>query len=731
MRRKLAEGIVRCRILILIIMLAAAGASAAMIGRTRINYDLTRYLSGDTMTKKALAVMKEEFGSSEQVQLMFVNRDDAGLEGIVKTLEELPEVRFAVRNPETDVRETDGTVYQLVTLTLNECDAGRLVISLREMFPEAGTYYVGGAASAQLDVQNRIAREMPMVMLISVGIVLAVLLLTSHAWLEPAVILPVLGISILINMGTNFIFADVSFITFAVSAILQLALSIDYAIMLLHAWNDGCERGLTAKEAMTEAVAGCLMRITSSAMTTVAGLMSLLFMSFTIGFDIGMVLSKGILISLLSVFLLMPALTLLMEKPLRATGHKPLRLGGEHLAAGIGKIKTPLAAVLILAVLCGAWMNQKNTYSFSDRGQTGTSEASKVSEVFGQSDPIVLLVPGGEEDADYDRQRELAGKLQALKKQNGEPALKSITAMVTTGEAALKYYTPADVAEMTGLNTLIISAFYQLNGFGESVRGDRLLDTASALSGVSEKLDEMQKMLSSARDAFIGPHYSRMLLDPNFTALDTDPDFKRIMTEILELSGEVYGENYYITGKAMSNYDISRAFTGDLTKVNIITLLAILLIVIISFRAVLMPLLLVFVIEGAIWITMGISFLRGESIFFMAYLICLAIQMGATIDYGILLCDHYRTLRLNGLEKQKAMGETLSRSMPTVLTSGTILTTAGFVIGIQCSVYYISTIGSLIARGALISVILVLTLLPALLLLCDRLIIKNPAAEGR
>jgi predicted RND superfamily exporter protein len=197
------------------------------------------------------------------------------------------------------------------------------------------------------------------------------------------------------------------------------------------------------------------------------------------------------------------------------------------------------------------------------------------------------------------------------------------------------------------------------------------------------------------------------------------------MEQILSKAAEVYGEDVFVTGTAMSTYDIANAFQGDLLKVNLITLLAILLIVTVSFRSFRLPLLMVFVIEGAIWITMGISFLIGEPIFFISYLICLSIQMGATIDYGILLCDQYRLLRRQGIPAREALCGAMRKALPTILTSGLILTVAGFIIGKRCSIYYISSIGLLVSRGALVSSVLVLTLLPALLLLCDRRIIRK------
>ena len=715
MKKQIAKTIVRGRLVILPLILLVAVWSAFQIGRVRINYDLTRYLADDTMTKKALVVMNEEFGTTEQLRLLFENRDDAFMDETLSRLRAMPEILAAQYDPETGRKEADGSVWQLVTLTLEDCDAPALVMDLREKFPEAT---VGGSAARQLDVQRSVGDEIPGIMLIAVAVVFAVLLLTSHAWLEPPLLLAVFAVSILINMGTNFLFRDVSFITFAVCAILQLALSIDYAIMLLHTWNGFCDSGLEPEEAMVEALAQCFMRISSSALTTVAGLLSLLFMSFTIGFDIGLVLSKGILISMLGVFLLMPALTLLMKTPLKKTRHKPLRFGGEKLGNAVYSARKPVAALLTVLVLCGAFFSFQNVYCFTEPDASAMTDTGKIAELFGTSNPLVLLVPGDESDESYDLQRALVQDLTDLKRADGSPVIREVSSMVTTGAAALQEYTADDVAEMTGMGKGMISLYFAMNGFGDTVRADRLLAAAESIAGDNEQVAALQEQLNAARKAFIGEHYHRLLAEPAFSV--TDGDFNACMDAVLAAAEKHYAKDFYVTGGPMSTYDIGNAFRSDLLKVNLITLFAILLIVVISFRSLVLPLLLVFVIEGAIWITMGINRIAGEPIFFISYLICLSIQMGATIDYGILVSDQYRLFRKKGLPVREALRETMRAALPTVLTSGIILVTAGFIIGKQCSIYYISSIGLLISRGALLSVLLVLTLLPALLALLDR-----------
>lgn len=711
---KLARGIVKGRIFFLVLFVVLAIISVFCIGKTTINFDLTQYLRSDTMTRRSLIKMQEEFGTSEQLRLMFQDVQEDEIARIFDEINDRDEVLAAVCGAD-DIRESDGSVYRLMTLTLAPCDAAQLVQDLRAQYPGV---CVGGAAANQLDIQQSVGQEVGLALALSVVIVLLMLLLTSHAWFEPVIILITLGISILINMGTNFVFPSVSFITYAVCAILQLALSIDYAVMLLNGYHNLLEQGLHHEDAMVGALRDCMMPISSSALTTAAGLLSLLFMSFTIGFDIGLVLTKGIFISMVTVFLFMPGLTLLLRKAIHNTRHKPLPLGGNDLGRAAYKLRVPIAVLLSLFVIVCGVLQTQNTYLFSDVDNISErTEGGRIQAVFGASDPLVLLVPGDDSEESYVTQRQLVSGIEAVLV-DGQPVVQQITAMVTTGAAALAYYTPEQVAEMTGMPAFTVRLFFNMNGLESPVRADKLLEKADALGSLSQ-IKELRETLAQAKEAFQGPHYARMLIELNVSSAGEEA--QEAIRRIMALAEGLYGEDYYMTGTGMSVYDIGHAFTGDLRRVNLITLAAIFLIVALSFRSLSVPLVLVFVIEGAIWISMAISKLTHQPIFFISYLICVSIQMGATIDYGILLTDHYRALRQT-LAPKPALMEALRLSLPTVLTSGIILVTAGFTVGKVCSIYYISSIGLLLSRGALISVILVLTLLPALLVLLDRFV---------
>ena len=574
------------------------------------------------------------------------------------------------------------------------------------------------------ELQVRIGEEIPVALLIAVAVVLVMLTVTSHAWLEPLLISFVLAVSIVLNMGTNFIFPKVSFITFAICPILQLALSIDYAIMLLHAYDAYRENGLEAKEAMTEALAECFMRITSSAMTTVAGLLSLLFMSFTIGFDIGLVLSKGILFSMLGVFTLMPAVTLLCGRALRRTRHKPLPAGGDRLAGLIFRIRKPLAVCMVLLVAGAVYLNTRVEYTFAGNEP--------------KRNPVALIVPGGGDGADYANQRELISRLKSLKKTDGTPATGRTLSIVSE-------YSVDELAGNAGISPVLLKAYCALAGLGDPVSLDRLLDSLErnldpvleksagimdTLSGMftggdsalasrlAEFRDRLRENSETIRTSFIGRRYSRIAVYLNFSP--ADEEFIRYMDDVQDTARSVYGDDVYLTGVPVSTYDITKSFNGDRLKVNLITLAAIFLIVALSFRSLRMPVVLVLVIEGAIWMTIGFSGLIREPVFFISYLICISIQMGATIDYGILLADQYRSRRREGFSPREALTAALKKTLPTILTSGVILIVAGYAIGRVCTIYYISSIGLLVSRGALISVVLMLTFLPSLLVLFDR-----------
>ncbi|MBQ3080109.1 MAG: MMPL family transporter [Clostridia bacterium] len=723
MLERLAKRIVDKRKLIALAFLFCTVLAGFMIPKAVINYDFTDYLADDTVTKRALVMMEEEFGSVGQLTVMFENLPEGEAEAIAQELSDRSGVMRAAYDKETDVREKDGVRYERINLIL-ECEDG--VEYVRELAKDlenrdnAYTFTMSGAAPQTISIQNNLLREIPVAMALALVIVVAVLFLTSHSYIEPVLFFIVMIVSVVLNMGTNWIFDSISFITFAVAAILQLALSMDYSIMLLHNYFDEMHADGNAEGAMTHALRRSFMPISSSSLTTVAGLAALMFMSFTIGFDIGIVLAKGILLSLITVFLFMPALVILFSRALEKTKHAPLPLGGEALGRFAVRFRRLISVLLVAVVLISAYVQTKNEYLFTD--ENTNIEADSVSSVFGRSNQLVLLFPTDMSDAGNDRQRALIESLQTLE-MNGKPVVTDAMSIVTTGNDAIRYYTLKEISEMTGISQIGLGLYLGGMGFSTTVRGDELIDKAYDVMPKNEMIAEIKDALDFARSMFVGEKYTRIIL------LTDIPDFGenayRTLDKIREILENAYpGEEVGIAGTSMSSYDISSAFTGDMMKVNLITVLAILFIILLSFKNFTVPLILVCVIQGAIWMGLSYPAIQGEGIFFMSYLICTAIQMGATIDYGILLTSAYRRERAAHAPAE-AMKLAITSAIPTVFTSGIILIFAGFAIGKVCTVFYVSSIGTMLGRGALVSVILVLTLLPALLLSFDKAVMRG------
>ena len=745
MIKSLSETIVHRRKTVFLLYILLACVSIFTINKVNINYDFTAYLSKDTQTRKSLELMEREFGSTETISIMLTNAKDGEADELVKELSTRKGVLIASHDASADVKTIDGTRYDRITLFLDDVDAIAFYTELeKDLDAKAGMadHVLGGSAPQTIKLQNKIASEIPIAMLIAVLVVLAVLLFTSHSFLEPLVFAVVIVVSILINMGTNFVFGTISFITFAVCAILQLALAMDYSIMLLHSFFEIGESVEDDRQAMMLALERTFMPISSSALTTVSGLVSLMFMSFTIGFDIGMVLSKGILITMICVFTLMPAVILLFSKPLKRFRHKPIPLGGRRLGALANKrgLRAVVMSVLLCAVLAAALMQSSVRYTFTDAGINAQSDS--ISKVYGSANSVVVLLPSQGTREDYELQKEYLRRIGDIS-HNGKSVLKNAAGMVTTGDAAIKTYTAEEVHELLSsmapngfpFGIEAIAGFLKSSGYEDGISAQALLEMADSLSGTflamglmgeeqKEWIKESREAIVLAKRMFESESFSRLILTLDVPIQGEGSE--EVMEQIISVTEELYpGKETGITGLMMSVYDISHAFNADLMRVSLITILAIFLIVLFSFRNAVIPVILLLAIQGAVWINFALSVPANRDVFFMCYLICLAIQMGATIDYGILLTNNYVYLRRNLVAPGQAVEQAMELSFPTIITSGLILFFAGLTIGKLCTVYYIYSIGLLIASGTIFSLIMVLLLLPALLVSLDRFILRR------
>lgn len=731
MREKAARFILRTRYFWILAMVVACVFSAMTISRVHVNYDLTSYLRSDTDTMRGLALMNGEFESTTSLSVVLIDAAPEKALEKASAYSSLEGVLRAVHDPDTDLRNENGHTYRQISILMSAGNGEEILDAVEEDLKGENIWISGGPKESRV-LRESIVSEMPPVMAVSCLIVLIVMLVMTRSWFEPVIFFLVIAVSILLNMGTNWIFSSISFITFAVASILQLALALDYSIMLMNAFDRMRATGLVPKDAMQQALANTFMPISSSAFTTVAGMLSLVFMSFTIGFDIGMVLAKGIVLSMLTVFLFMPGVMLLCVPLIDKTTHRPLRFSG-RIIHRIGTALHGLVPVcLIILVVLSIVFQSRTVYTYSAR-DTGV-DAQETNRLFGQSNQVVLLFPKDSSDSGIERQRDMVGQMESLT-QDGHPVVQQTLSMVTTGSAAYTYYDAASAAALLGREERDVQTIFNLLRIETPIRGDALIEKLSAaLQRISflvpgdalAQLQQAQELLDQADAAFNGPNYSRAMLVLDLTP--GTPEAHDALLQIKAVLRDHYADDSALAGVPVALDDIATSFKGDMLRVNLITIGLILLIILISFRSAVIPLLLVCVIQGAIWINMCVSNILDNSVFFMCYLICVALQMGATVDYGILLTNHYRALRSH-VDKKESAREAIRLSLPTILTSGAALSVAGFTVGIISSVFYISSIGTMLARGAIISVSLVLFLLPQLLQWLDRWIVPSYYSE--
>ena len=735
---KFSRFIVKYRYWFMGVFLALFVGGLFCMGLVKVNYDFTEYLPPDSETRISLDLMEDTFGDIGTVQIMAKNvteQEAAQIYALISGTENVRGVNFDAADP--DYYQGGNALYQVFFNTGNASqETVDTVAVLRESL---GAYElaVNGAALDTMYIQEAIAGEMPMILGIAFAIVLVILLLTSNSWFEPVIFLPTVLVAIVLNMGTNFLLGTISFISHTICAILQLALAMDYSIILLHRYSEECERCEDRREAMAAALSSSIVAVSSSSLTTIAGLLSLVFMQFTIGFDIGVVLAKGIVMSMLSVFFLMPSLILLFSRAVEKTRHKNL-LPRLNKLSGFSFRARHVVPVLMAAVFIVAAVLQTNTiYTYSveatkDKSDPVYAENQEIVEAFGEQNNLVIL---------YTPDTSL------LAEENiriGNALIDSIEGITVDGNSVVKSATGVSVIDVKPMlasygSEAELRSLLKTLGLdydAEHVYLDEfyfnLMDALQGLESFGMTDNALYRQLNAVRamleknDQF-GLLYREGVMRVLFSIdLPTASEEAFVFVERLrETMREDFSDlDCYVLGDSVSTYDIRETFKGDLRNITLVSVLSILIIVLLAFRSIAVPVLLVAVIQGSIWINMAISAVAGEGIFFVGYLILICIQMGATIDYGIVLTNRYMERRITA-GRRDSLIFAMNAAFPTIITSGGIFIVAGFLIGGISSVPIISTIGMLLGRGAVISVALVLFLLPELLVLFDRAVEKT------
>lgn len=735
---KFSRWIVRYRYLFMALFIALFVGGIFCMGLVNVNYDFTEYLPPDSETRISLDLMENSFGDIGTAQIMAKNVTREQAEEISAVIAGTKNVRGVNFDASKEDYYKDGNaLFQVFFNTGNASQ--ETVDTVAELRAALSEYElaVNGSSLDTMYIQEAIAGEMPMILGIAFAIVLIILMLTSNSWFEPVVFLLTVIVAIVLNMGTNFILGTISFISHTICAILQLALAMDYSIILLHRYSEECERTEDRKEAMAIALSQSIVSISSSSLTTIAGLLSLVFMQFTIGFDIGIVLAKGIIMSMLCVFLLMPSLILLFSKPIEKTRHKNLLPRLNRLSDFSFRARKVVPVILAVIFVAAAVLQTYTTYTYSVEATKNHSdpiyvENAQIMETFGEQNNLVILY------------RPNVDALASVNVALGNDLIEEIRSIMVDGKTAVK--------NVTGFSTVDVKPMLAAYGSEADVRA--LLSTLG-LDYDSEQI-YLDELYFNLLDALQGMEFFGLTGNPIYyklyavrTMLEENEQVRLLYNEgvmrilfsvdLPKASDEAFSfveqlramlkRNHadfdgYVLGDSVSLYDIRETFKGDLRNITLVSVLSILLIVLLAFRSVAVPVILVAVIQGAIWINMAISAVAGEGIFFVGYLILICIQMGATIDYGIVLTNRYMERRRTAGRKESLVFA-MNAAFPTIVTSGGIFIVAGFLIGGISSVPIISTIGMLLGRGAIISVALVLLLLPELLVLFDRFVEKT------
>ena len=572
-------------------------------------------------------------------------------------------------------------------------------------------------------------------------VIVVVLLFTSKSYMEVPVYLIVFAAAAVLNMGTNFIFGTISFITNSIAVVLQLALAIDYAIIFCHRYMEERDNGLDPREADIAALSKAIVEISSSSLTTISGLVALMLMQLRIGFDMGIVLSKGIVFSMLCVFLLMPGLLMLFSGPIDRTRHRNLVPKINFWGKAVVRLRYILPPIFLVVVVVGAVLSSHCDYVFDNNDTDFDNKPAwriadeKVTDTFGKKNTIAVLVPRG----DYNKEKYVLERVSQLPQVTQATGLANIE--VEDGRMLTDEMNPRQFSELAGVDIELARLLYQAYGLSVEEYGaifqdpddysvplidvfEFLLDQKDKgvvnLTGEqADKVDDLQERLDVGLEQLRGENWSRLVFVADVPT-EGDETYA-LLDEIRSIAQEYYGDDVILVGNSTNAFDLASSFSGDNMKISILTALFVMVILLFTFKSAGLPILLVLTIQGSIWINFSVPVLTGTNLFFLSYLVVSSIQMGATIDYAIVITNRYMELK-TVMERKQAAVEALSQSFPTILTSGTIMAVAGFLIGGISTDATIGSVGQTLGRGTVTSIILVMTVLPQLLMLGDALI---------
>ncbi len=676
--RKFYSIVVRKRKTVICFFLILSIISFFMKSMVSVDYDINDYLPDDSPSTIAIDVLGQEFEGgipNARVMVSDVTIPQAldykekleAIDGVsaVTWLDDSVDIITPLDNLDPKVVETyykDNTA--LFTVTIEEDKRIEAVAGIEDLVGQDNA--IAGSAVATADATTNTVSEIQTITVIAVLFVLIVLLATTNYWLEPLVILIGLGVAIIINDGTNLMFGEISFVTNAAGSVLQLAVSLDYSVFLIHRFEECRLENSDPQSAMIDALCKSTSSILSSGLTTVIGFLALVLMRFKIGPDLGLALAKGVAISLIVVFVFMPAFILSVYKLLDKSKHRQFLPSFRGFGGFVRKISIPMVCIFLVIFIPSYLASNANDYYFGSshifgEGTRLGDDTAAIESVFGKSDTYVLMVPAG----DTATEKELSNELHTL------PQVSDIISYVD-------------------------------------------------LAGAEVPLEYLDEQTISQ---LISEDYSRMVISVNVD-YEGQETFD-LVQKIRDIASEYYPDEYYLAGEGVSTYDLMNTVMDDMLKVNMLAIGAVFLVLLVSLHSISLPVILVLSIETAIWLNLSVPYFMDTTIFYIAYLIISSIQLGATVDYAILMTDRYKENRQR-FDKKQAVVETISDVTVSILTSGSVLTVVGLLMGYISTNQLLAQLGLFIGRGAIFSLAIVLFVLPGLLYLFDRLIVQPP-----
>ena len=714
------------------------------VSRNWVNVEnsMSHYLPDSTETKQGLDLMEQEFITYGTCDVMVANVSYEQAESIERDLEFIPGV-FMIDFDDTEDHYFNGSSYYNVTFDYDEKDDQCLEVLERVKEELAGYDYYLSTTLGDIEAEL-IAEEMNVIVVLVAFVVVTVLLLTSQAYAEVPVLLITFVAAAILQMGTNFVFGTISFVSNSVTVVLQLALSVDYAIILLNRYKEE-HAALEAREAIIIALSKAIPEICGSSLTTIGGLIAMGFMQYKMGPDLSVCLIKSIFLALGSVFLLMPGVIMLFSKLMDTTKHKNF-IPDIPFVGKFDYATRHIVAPLFVLVIVGAYtVSSKCPYVFGDSTITPPIQNSiqKTEELqtdnFGTSNMVALIVPAG----DYEKEAKLLEELEACPEVDYTQGLANIEAL--DDYCLTDKLTPRQFSELIDLDyevAELVYAAYAVNDedYAKVVNGlpeykVSLIDMFMFVHDEVEEgyvtlEDDMQDTLDDAFDAMNfaknqlqGENYSRMLVF--LTLPEESEETFAFLDRMHEIAEKYYpGGRILVCGESVSQYDLQKTFGRDNLVNNVISILAVLVVLLFTFKSAGMPVLLIAVIQGCIWLNFSIPALQHDNIFFMSYLIVSSIQMGANIDYAIVIAGRYMELRKENGRRQSII-DSMNQAFPTIITSGTMMVVAGFLIGKLTSNAAIFGIGKCLGRGTTISILVTMFVLPQILLVGDKIIEKT------